>query len=298
MPAGNGEIIATSESYATNAAARNGIESVRTNAPAAPDPGRNGRLTNLKQWCPSRRFSGCRRAHERRRSRSFYPAHRLPRSGPVVAIAPRRPPSTGRRGRRLRAGGVVHEYRKHNHHRGHHPDRALCSRLLRARPAGQVRRPSTSAWGTLTTLPHRRPHGRQTQHCDPPGVMEDPCHRRWGVSQIRRISTCSSKRPSNATSLPRSGRQVTGERTVAAPARMAPRWNPGPSHVTDPMLSGAAGLPLEAGPDWSICTYPHLPSRSLASGRSCMSIATSSLPTTPREEDPVGPSRLDAGAVI
>lgn len=35
LTAGNGEIIATSESYATKAAALNGIESVRTNAPGA-----------------------------------------------------------------------------------------------------------------------------------------------------------------------------------------------------------------------------------------------------------------------
>jgi uncharacterized protein YegP (UPF0339 family) len=36
LKAGNGEIIATSESYTTKAAAKNGIESVKTNAPTAP----------------------------------------------------------------------------------------------------------------------------------------------------------------------------------------------------------------------------------------------------------------------
>jgi uncharacterized protein YegP (UPF0339 family) len=36
LKAGNGEIIATSERYTTKAAVRNGIESVKTNAPAAP----------------------------------------------------------------------------------------------------------------------------------------------------------------------------------------------------------------------------------------------------------------------
>jgi uncharacterized protein YegP (UPF0339 family) len=35
LTAGNGEIIATSESYATKAAAKNGIDSVKSNAPAA-----------------------------------------------------------------------------------------------------------------------------------------------------------------------------------------------------------------------------------------------------------------------
>jgi uncharacterized protein YegP (UPF0339 family) len=36
LKAGNGEIIATSESYTSKAAAKNGIESVKTNAPSAP----------------------------------------------------------------------------------------------------------------------------------------------------------------------------------------------------------------------------------------------------------------------
>ena len=36
LKAGNGEIIATSEVYTTEAACRKGIESVRTNAPIAP----------------------------------------------------------------------------------------------------------------------------------------------------------------------------------------------------------------------------------------------------------------------
>jgi uncharacterized protein YegP (UPF0339 family) len=35
LKAGNGEIIATSEAYTTKAAARNGIESVKKNAPVA-----------------------------------------------------------------------------------------------------------------------------------------------------------------------------------------------------------------------------------------------------------------------
>lgn len=35
LKAGNGEVIATSESYTTKAAAKNGIESVKTNAPGA-----------------------------------------------------------------------------------------------------------------------------------------------------------------------------------------------------------------------------------------------------------------------
>jgi uncharacterized protein YegP (UPF0339 family) len=35
LKAGNGEIIATSERYTTKAAAKNGIESVKTNAPTA-----------------------------------------------------------------------------------------------------------------------------------------------------------------------------------------------------------------------------------------------------------------------
>jgi uncharacterized protein len=36
LKAGNGEIIATSESYKSKAGAENGIESVKTNAPGAP----------------------------------------------------------------------------------------------------------------------------------------------------------------------------------------------------------------------------------------------------------------------
>lgn len=36
LKAGNGEVIATSEVYTSEAACRNGIESVRKNAPAAP----------------------------------------------------------------------------------------------------------------------------------------------------------------------------------------------------------------------------------------------------------------------
>jgi len=36
LKAGNGEIIASSQSYASKASALNGIESVRTNAPDAP----------------------------------------------------------------------------------------------------------------------------------------------------------------------------------------------------------------------------------------------------------------------
>ncbi len=36
LKAGNGEIIATSESYTTKSAAQNGIESVKTNAATAP----------------------------------------------------------------------------------------------------------------------------------------------------------------------------------------------------------------------------------------------------------------------
>lgn len=36
LKAGNGEIIATSEVYATDAACKNGIESVKKNAPVAP----------------------------------------------------------------------------------------------------------------------------------------------------------------------------------------------------------------------------------------------------------------------
>ncbi|CAN7221158.1 YegP family protein [Microbacterium foliorum] len=35
LKAGNGEVIATSESYTTKAAAKKGIESVKTNAPGA-----------------------------------------------------------------------------------------------------------------------------------------------------------------------------------------------------------------------------------------------------------------------
>ena len=35
LKAGNGEIIATSERYTTKAGAKNGIESVKTNAPTA-----------------------------------------------------------------------------------------------------------------------------------------------------------------------------------------------------------------------------------------------------------------------
>jgi uncharacterized protein YegP (UPF0339 family) len=36
LKAGNGEIIATSERYTTKAAAKNGIDSVKSNAPTAP----------------------------------------------------------------------------------------------------------------------------------------------------------------------------------------------------------------------------------------------------------------------
>ncbi|MGH3705257.1 MAG: YegP family protein [Agromyces sp.] len=36
LKAGNGQTIAASEAYTTKAAAQNGIESVRTNAPDAP----------------------------------------------------------------------------------------------------------------------------------------------------------------------------------------------------------------------------------------------------------------------
>jgi uncharacterized protein YegP (UPF0339 family) len=36
LKAGNGEIIAVSEAYESKASAKNGIESVRTNAPDAP----------------------------------------------------------------------------------------------------------------------------------------------------------------------------------------------------------------------------------------------------------------------
>jgi uncharacterized protein len=36
LKAANGEIIATSETYTTKAAAKNGIDSVKTNAPSAP----------------------------------------------------------------------------------------------------------------------------------------------------------------------------------------------------------------------------------------------------------------------
>lgn len=36
LKAGNGEIIATSEGYASKASAKNGIESVKTNAAGAP----------------------------------------------------------------------------------------------------------------------------------------------------------------------------------------------------------------------------------------------------------------------
>lgn len=36
LTAGNGQTIAASEAYTTKAAAKNGIESVRTNAPDAP----------------------------------------------------------------------------------------------------------------------------------------------------------------------------------------------------------------------------------------------------------------------
>ncbi len=36
LKAANGEIIATSETYTTKAAARNGVDSVKTNAPTAP----------------------------------------------------------------------------------------------------------------------------------------------------------------------------------------------------------------------------------------------------------------------
>jgi uncharacterized protein len=42
LKAGNGEIIATSESYTTKAAAKNGIESVKTNAPKAPTDDETG----------------------------------------------------------------------------------------------------------------------------------------------------------------------------------------------------------------------------------------------------------------
>lgn len=36
LKAGNGEVIASSESYASKASAQNGIESVKSNAPDAP----------------------------------------------------------------------------------------------------------------------------------------------------------------------------------------------------------------------------------------------------------------------
>lgn len=36
LKAGNGEIIASSESYTTKSGAQNGIQSVKTNAPSAP----------------------------------------------------------------------------------------------------------------------------------------------------------------------------------------------------------------------------------------------------------------------
>jgi uncharacterized protein YegP (UPF0339 family) len=39
---GNGEIIATSERYTTKAAAKNGIESVKTTAPKAPTDDETG----------------------------------------------------------------------------------------------------------------------------------------------------------------------------------------------------------------------------------------------------------------
>lgn len=42
LKAGNGETIATSEGYTTKAGARNGIESVKTNAPAAPTEDETG----------------------------------------------------------------------------------------------------------------------------------------------------------------------------------------------------------------------------------------------------------------
>ncbi|MFJ4998024.1 YegP family protein [Microbacterium sp. NPDC088619] len=35
LKAGNGEVIASSESYTTRSAAKNGIESIKTNAPGA-----------------------------------------------------------------------------------------------------------------------------------------------------------------------------------------------------------------------------------------------------------------------
>jgi uncharacterized protein YegP (UPF0339 family) len=42
LKAANGEIIATSESYTTKAAAKNGIASVKTNAPTAPTDDETG----------------------------------------------------------------------------------------------------------------------------------------------------------------------------------------------------------------------------------------------------------------
>jgi len=42
LKAGNGEIIATSERYTTKAGARDGIESVKSNAPTAPTEDETG----------------------------------------------------------------------------------------------------------------------------------------------------------------------------------------------------------------------------------------------------------------
>lgn len=42
LKAGNGEVIATSERYTTKASAKDGIESVKSNAPSAPTEDETG----------------------------------------------------------------------------------------------------------------------------------------------------------------------------------------------------------------------------------------------------------------
>ena len=50
LKASNGEIVATSERYKTKAGAKQGIESVKTNASGAPVVDETGKCAAAKQW--------------------------------------------------------------------------------------------------------------------------------------------------------------------------------------------------------------------------------------------------------
>ena len=61
LKAGNGEVIATSEVYASEAACKNGVESVKKNAPVAAVENQTGKAT-LSKSIPSLRFTPTRPA--------------------------------------------------------------------------------------------------------------------------------------------------------------------------------------------------------------------------------------------